>query len=393
MKKINLLFPALLATLLLASCGGKSDTTSTDTITDSITDTNTDTNTDSDTDPEPLPKEKVAHGTGALFTEYEGYSSFDAKVIEEDDARYVVYMSNETQEVDVNSIYVRKGTKVDGKWVYEQKTLALKASESGWDKKITAPSVVKGVFRLGSETYNYLMAYQANDNNSDDNCYSIGLAYAKDMLGEWTKVEKPLLECKDTSIYGYGSPELISCNENGVVGITYTWGEATLTCTSFQQFDATDLSKIVVNPGYVQIASKGLIDGQATPIFANAGFAFKYNNPTIYTVRDIYPLSSVEPGHSNKIEVSKAPFEILETAENSWTSVKTITGSDTIDENDESSLGWDELYSASFVTNAYGYIAQDATSLEVVYTGADEQGTYETDYRFSSFVCSITVSL
>ena len=406
MKKANLLFPALLATLALVACNpatsekessskqeesSQNESKPSESTNPVSSSTGGDTPVESSGDPEPLPRLKTAHGTGALFTEFEGYSAFDAKVFEEDGVRYLTYMSNPVQQMDSNAVYVRKGTKVDGKWVYGEKHLAVSPSESGWDKKITAPTVVTGEFKNGATTYKYLMAYQGSAGNGDNTKNSIGFAVSNDMLGTWTKVgDAPILECTSDSIYGYGSPELVNYDEHGGVILGYTWGEATLTCTAIQKIDASDLTKIAVDPGYSQLPSKGLVDGAATPIFANAGFAI---GTSLYTVRDVYPLSSNAPGHSTSIEVSKASPNILTSAEEKWTPIKTISGTDTMDDDDPDSLGWDEVYSPSFVTNGLGAIL-DTKKLEVVYTGQDEKGTtYTNDYRFSSFVCSYDVSL
>ena len=65
-----------------------------------------------------------------------------------------------------------------------------------------------------------------------------------------------------------------------------------------------------------------------------------------------------------------------------------------MDENDDESLGWDELFSGSFVSDEYGrLLLTENDELEVVYTGMDEEGTYETDYKFSSFICNYLVEL
>ena len=406
MKKANLLFPALLATLALVACNqitsekassakpeesSQAESKQRESSSTGSSSSGDDTPIDSSSESEPAPVLKTAHGTGALFTEYEGYSAFDAKVFEENGVRYITYMSNPTKDVDSNAVYVRKGTKVDGKWVYGEKYLAVSPSENGWDKKITAPSVVTGEFKNGTTTYKYLMAYQGSEGKADNTKNSIGFAVSNDMLGTWTKVgDAPILQCSSDSIYGYGSPELVNYDKKGQLILAYTWGEATLTCTAVQKIDASDLTDIAVDPGYAQLPSKGLVDGAATPIFANAGFAF---GASLYTVRDVYPLSGNAPGHSTSIEVSKASLDILTSAEEKWTPIKTISGTDTMDDDDEDSLGWDEVYSPSFVTNGVGEIL-DAKKLEIVYTGQDEKGTtYTNDYRFSSFVCSYDVSL
>ena len=383
------LFPGLLlvtSAILLVGCN---DTSNSDTDTKPTTPT-TDTNTTTE-------EEKVlktAHGSGAMFTEYVGYMANDASVIEEDNVRYVAYVSNEEENDTETAIFVRKATKdADGKYVYGEKKLAIKGGV--WDKKVTAPSFVKGEFKLGDETYNYLMAYQGNasDDNSNN---SIGLAYAKDVMGEWKKVGDVASVTYSTdihgkNIYGMGSPELINLDKKGSLALFYTWGEATLTCSAVKKLNASDLSNVSVKGDY-QITVKGLQDGGDNPIFANAGFAMSSDSTKLFTARDVYPLSSIAPGHSNKLEIASASSSIIDNIELSWESEKVIVGSDTMDESDPNSLGWDEIYSASFVTDSYGYVDANK-ALEIVYSGMDEKDSYESDYRFSSFVCSMNVSV
>lgn len=399
MKKA--LFSSLLlvaSASILIGCSAEPNNSDNNSSVATSVDSNADTSSQTPVTPSSSVEEKVlktAHGSGALFAEYEGFMANDASIIEEGDTRYVAYVSNAEKNNTTTSIYVRKATKgTDGKYVYGEKKLAISAGT--WDKKITAPSIVKGEFKNGSETYNYLMAYQANasDDNTNNN---IGFAYAKDVMGEWTKLGNAASVTYSTSIYGkniygMGSPELVNLDKKGSLALFYTWAESTLTCTAVKKVNAADLTNVTVKGDY-QITVKGLRDGGENPIFANAGFAMSSDGNKLLTARDVYPLSSIAPGHSSKIEVASASSKIIDNIELSWNSEKVITGSDTIIESDSSSLGWDELYSATFVTDGYGYV--DATkALEVVYSGMDEKGSYESgDYRFSSFVCSMNVSL
>ena len=379
----------LTASLTLVGCGDNSEESSSSSIT---TEPTTPTTTDTSIEEEKVLKK--AHGSGALFAEYEGFMANDASIIEEDNVRYVAYVSNEEENNTETAIYVRKGTKDEnGKYVYGERKLAIKGGV--WDKKVTAPSIIKGEFKLGDETYSYLMAYQGNasDDNTNNN---IGFAYAKDIMGEWKKVGEVASVTYSTdihgkNIYGMGSPELINLDKKGSLGLFYTWGESTLTCTAVKKLNASDLNAITIKGDY-QITVKGLKDGGDNPIFANAGFALSNDGSKLFTARDIYPLSSVAPGHSNKIEVASASSSIVDNIELSWNSESVILGSDTIVLDDPDSRGWDEIYSASFVKDGFGYLLND-DSVEVVYSGMDEKDSYESDYRFSSFVCSMNVSL
>ena len=100
--------------------------------------------------------------------------------------------------------------------------------------------------------------------------------------------------------------------------------------------------------------------------------------------------SSNAPGNARGFEIAKANSEIISSASETWTSVKKVTGNDTIDYDDEASLGWDELYSPTIVTDAYGLLANDATKIEVCYSTYQE-GVADANYTAS--LCLIEVTL
>lgn len=106
--------------------------------------------------------------------------------------------------------------------------MIIERSASGWDSAhIENPDVVKGSFGYRGETYSYLMAYQGNDAKTEDN-YSVGLAVAKDPLGEWTKVgETAVLSYDKTgygSAFGIGEPSLVSFDKAGRSIFSILWG-------------------------------------------------------------------------------------------------------------------------------------------------------------------------
>lgn len=339
-------------------------------------------------------KLKTAHGTGALFTEYEGFNAREAKVFDEGDTRYVLYVTNETENSDVNAFAVRKAVKTDGKFVFGEKKIILKASTDGWDKVISAPSIIKGEFKKDAETYSYLMAYQGREAGGNV-CNEIGFAVSKTLDGEWTKLGNAGKVAYDKDLYGeenfgLGSPELVSLDKKGKALLFYSWGETTLSSTRVINVDFTSLTAPVIEKGYHDMVVTGLIDKGDNTIFGNAGFALTSDLTSIATARDVFPLSSTAPGHSTSVEVSKAPIAILDNVESSWSEIGTISGTNTAGDTDATSLGWDQLFSAGFVTDAYGYIS-DLSHPEVIYSASDEKDNYATDYKFSSFVCSYQI--
>ena len=57
----------------------------------------------------------------------------------------------------------------------------------------------------------------------------------------------------------------------------------------------------------------------------------------------------------------------------------------TVDYEDEESMGWDEIYSGSFVRDPYGYISTLDGEIEYYYSTADEPEELEDEtYKFSA---------
>ena len=124
---------------------------------------------------------------------------------------------------------------------------------------------------------------------------------------------------------------------------------------------------------------------KAPEILANGDFALDENG-TLYLVRDVYPLSGNLPGNATSLQVAKANVAILNNfVSYSWEIVETFTTSMTVDYEDEESMGWDEIYSGSFVRDPYGYISTLDGEIEYYYSTADEPEELEDEtYKFSA---------
>ena len=368
--------------LLLAGCGDVSSESSTPSGSDTPT-TSVDTRPDYEKG-----EQKEVLGTGLMFTESLGYNTKDASIFDEGNVRYVVYDSNEVSKGE-QVFAARKATKVDGKWVYQEKHVILKGGTT-WDKYIYQPSVVKGSFKLGDETYSYLMAYQGNAEVGNYHNH-IGLAVSKDVLSGWVKVgNAPILENPEiySGSFGYGSPSLVSIDKAVKVLLSYAFGETQLSGTRIKQIDASDLDNLKVEAGYSELPCAGLI-GRDDNVVTNATLSFFDDYSGVVLANDGMP-SSNAPGNARGFEIAKANSEIISSASETWTSVKKVTGNDTIDYDDETSLGWDELYSPAIVTDAYGLLANDATKLEVCYSTYQEGVT---DANYTASLCLIEVTL
>lgn len=316
---------------------------------------------------------KNKKGFGTIFDEVIGYNTKDAAVIQDGEERYVVYASNETAQ-GKQVFAARKATLVDGKWQYGAKNIVLRGNESSWDKNIYNPSIIKGNFSYQGTTYNYLMAYNGNANGDVNN--HIGLAVTNDVLSEWVRVgSRPILENPEIyeASYGYGSPSLVSYDRGGKGYMFYAVGETQVSFEAVKTYDFSNLDNPVLEDGYTSLPVNGITDKvEGFPVIMNAGFALSNDGNSIYMVRDRLPQSASKPNQTTEVEIAHASKNILNDLSLSWTASDNITGMKTMDLEDESSLGWDEIYSGEFVTDAYGKLLPGEKA-EVIYSTYDEE--------------------
>ena len=334
---------------------------------------------------------KAIKGTGSLFHETVGFNTKDASIFEEDGTRYIVYASNEVSKG--NQVFAaRKATlSSDGTWVYSKKNIVLRGDEESWDVYIYNPSIIKGEFKYEGTTYSYLMSYNGNDNKNNTNNH-IGLAVTNNILGTWTKVgDEPILENPEIyeASYGFGGSSLVSFDNKGKGYIFYTVGDTDVTYQAARSYDFSDLDNIVLDKGYSSIPVTGLSDKADVNIISNASFAISSDKSTLYIVRDRLPASGNKPGQTTEVEVAKASVNILGSLSESWTNIDFISGKDTMDVEDENSLGWDQIYSGDFVTDPYGVITS-TTSVDVVYSTFDEE-SLEASYTASLAMYTVTL--
>jgi len=310
-------------------------------------------------------EKKEVKGTGLVFSESVGFNTKDATIFAEDNNNaYVIYASNETAK-GKQVFAARKATLENGEWKVGEKHIVLrpKEGEDDWDKAIYQPSVIKGKFNKGGTEYHYLMAYQGNDGTTYNN--HIGLAVTNDVLGEWTRVgEDPLIENPELfeSSFGFGSPELLSYDQQGKAYLFYSFGETTLSGTRVKTADFSDLDHISLEAGYAELPVEGLL-GRDDNITSNGSFALG-NDGKLYYAGDGMPDSNA-PGCATSFEIAKANLTITQSASEEWTSIARVNSLDTMDGD---MLGWDELYSPTFLRDGYGRIDVSGPKLQICYS-------------------------
>lgn len=313
-----------------------------------------------------------------------GYYMKDAEVLQDDDARYLVYTTNKTEYEEDNIIVICKGEETVDGWEYGAPVTVLEPSEEGWDQYLGSASVTQGIFNLNGETYNYLMAYQASD---EYECLasSIGLAVAKEIQGEWIKVgDEPIIEYNASeygaTMAGCYSPSVINYDRQSGIRIFFTHADKFGHFTYFWDADLSDLSNIV---GYKAVLTVhgAVADGGNVTMFPNADFAYDSINNVFYAAKDYYPLSAMIPKLSER-------FQVLHIAEEELYTTDKLTGwvdDFLLDDIDlELELNYERAYSPCIVSDMYGHMLDD--SIEIVYNNCKVGDDYLYSQRFLSYI-------
>lgn len=333
---------------------------------------------------------KSSDGVAAIFDEEMGFYNTAATILQLDETtRLVYYTTNENKNVADDVIAFRKGTLVDGEYVYEDRQIVLTPSENSWDSvRVNNADVVKGEFKYNDTTYNYLMAYSGNAIEAEKQ-YQVGLAVSVLPEGPWVKVgDQPFIEYDPVvygSTYGAASPSLVSYNNKGQVRLFVTFADTNLTGTRVYDLDLSDLNNVIGLDAHRYVSVLGLEDKDlgVHPMLNNADFAIDKETGNLYVVRDRNPLASTNPTVADSLQVAVADVKILNEITPSWEIIKNISDRDTVNEDDSKSLGWSRIYSGSFLTDAYGHLL-DSSEITVVYTSSLVASSISDEtYRFS----------
>ncbi len=241
--------------------------------------------------------------TGELFGDditKNFYNYCPTVMTEGNDTMHVWYCSNKDSGNVTDYVAYRKGKlNASGKWEFSEKSLVLSpGSGDDWDSRhVCDPSVVKGKFTMGGETYSYLMAY-LGCKTSNNSCNEVGIAVAKAPEGPWIKVERlnPVANFYQSSDYapgvwrwGYGQPSLVNSDGEGKVLLFYTKGAA-VTGTNVEEWDFSDLDT-VEKPLRKSVLREGGISNAAGSNICihNADFAYDPVLRRLYCYEDDFP--------------------------------------------------------------------------------------------------------
>ena len=222
---------------------------------------------------------------------------------------HVWYCSNKDDGIVTDYVAYRKGTlHDDGRWTFGDKQLVLEhGKKEQWDSRhVCDPTVVKGVFKSGTDTYNYMMAFLgcSTSNNTKN---EVGVAFAKNPEGPWVKYAgNPVadfyadysLSRTDSSAnseiaannsWGYGQPSLISADKNGKVILFYSCGVPTGTFTVAELWDFTDIAS-PVRTHKLMVSNKGITNASGgQDVINNADFAYDAQKNRLYCIKEDFP--------------------------------------------------------------------------------------------------------
>ncbi len=358
---------------------------------------------------------KPLTGIDAVFDESLGYYNENPSVIELDGVRYVYYTRNADKYEISDTIAVRKGVFSDGKWTYGEPRTLITPSEEGWDDAhVYAPTVIKGRFGYGGKEYGYLMAYAGNSEQQRTDFSQIGLAVSEHPDGEFIKVNGPFItfDKYDYSIFGTAvvkgasEPSLVNFDCEGKAYLFYSCHTPSTTPSTSRcvEVDFSDLDAVgqrQADRGLL-VNTSGISDQGSVSSPKSADWAYDEETDEFYTVRDYYPAAAVAPTVAEGVQIIKADrFSALYLTDEKgrgvtvWQTVRhKIDIVDTADyeSGEEARMsGYERIYSACLVRNAYGRIRKSDGKISVIFTSSASIQTRPDDYLFTPALHEITV--
>ncbi|SDO19418.1 hypothetical protein SAMN04487897_109169 [Paenibacillus sp. yr247] len=128
---------------------------------------------------------------------------------------------NSTSGVIKDSIWYTE--RVSGSIVTNQEAYHASTNSGDWDSyHVCDPTVVAGTFKYQNTNYAYALFYTGNDiNGSTHN--QIGVAFANQLTGPWTRYPGPIIKFTNTSYWGVGQPSATAVS-GGRVLLFFTRG-------------------------------------------------------------------------------------------------------------------------------------------------------------------------
>jgi Concanavalin A-like lectin/glucanases superfamily len=247
-----------------------------------------------------LQTQAVNWGVGTLHEVYNpsgNIYSYAPSVIVDGSTEHIWTCHNRDDGVIKDYIYDTK--RVNGTVV--SSVPVLTASASGWDSVHNCdPSVVRSTVNYNGTTYNYAMFYLGNDVNSSSHNY-IGVAFAQDIAGPWTKYPNPLLSPPNNGSWGVGQPSVTSIDGQGRFLLFYTDGTNpnwSIPPVAYRRdINLGNMSNPVIGAA-VQVTNAGLVgaDGSADYL-NNYDVAYEGTRDRFFAIREVHPYPTTNPNY------------------------------------------------------------------------------------------------
>ena len=243
-----------------------------------------------------------------------------------------------------------------------------------WDKRHTCdPSVVKGEFKYQGTTYSYLMGFLGSV-RSDNNGNETGFAVSNDPAGPWIKCEtiNPLLKYdEETMAWGLGQVSLVNLDNKGDILMFYSSGNKDGTYEQVAEYDFSNLDEpqLIRN---ARVPTNGLLSGDN--IITDADICYDAENERLIMVKGKMPYSP--DGQSPNFIASTLIVYYMTLSGNENPADELFKGVGArnwrlVGEIGESLTGFKRNHNAGLVTDPYGHLLPNASSIEVALTRSD----------------------
>lgn len=322
------------------------------------------------------------------------FYNYCPSIMMENNKKHIYYCSNKIEGNVTDYIAYREAT-YDKTWSYSDIEFLLEPTPDTWDQRHTCdPSVIKGEFKYGEETYNYMMAY-LGCLTSDNSKNEVGIAVSKSPKGPWIKVNEinPLVPYdRELAAWGTGQPSIVSVDKKGKVILFYTVGNVNGSYTEAKQFDLSDLSK----PQLLRtkkVPTFGILSHKNSYVITNASFAYDEVNKKIIMAKGRLPFGEDldTPNFiADTIDVyylddsssdNTSPFDEIFKGNNAgdWKLLGSI---------DEKLTSFKRNHNVGLVRDSYGRTLLNENKIEVAFTrsdlGSSAPWTYLSTYRIYS---------
>ncbi|WMT39457.1 hypothetical protein RE628_18765 [Paenibacillus sp. D2_2] len=285
--------------------------------------------------------------------------SYAPSVIRDGDTAHIWTCHNDKDGVIKDHIYY---TRIVNDTVAESRSVLQAGPQGSWDSfHVCDPSVIAGEFHSDGEIYHYAMFYLGNDLDASLH-NQIGVAFAKELSGEWVKHPKPLLTYPNDGYWGIGQPSATSIDGKGRLLLFFTQGDSVSTGGYRVEMDLLKMEQPVIGDK-LPLTNDGLINNLGESDFLN-NFDIAYNsaNDRFIAVRELHPYPSDQPNWiSSSQQIISIEGSSIWGGGGQWKIEGTVSPALT---------SFDRNHNAGLLRTAHGTLP-DGEVIDLYFTGSD----------------------